>query len=110
MSDDLIAFLKARLDEDEHQASGLAGATRFVDGRPDFYGVGGPAADAYWEHFPPHRILHEVEAKRTIIREAREMLGIAFSGEAGEGLAIVALHQMASVYSDHPDYRAEWKP
>jgi ATP-dependent helicase HrpA len=43
--DALITFMRAQLDADERAAQALAGATRFIDRRPDFYGVGGPAAN-----------------------------------------------------------------
>jgi hypothetical protein len=118
---ELIEFLKARLDEDERAARGLAGATTFVGGRPDFYGCGGPAAEAYWEHFPPHRELREVEAKRRIVDDYRIAVGAVSRAtgpeldspgyramRAGRDAFRSACVSLAAVYSDHPDFQPEW--
>jgi hypothetical protein len=44
-------------------------ATRFVDGRPDFYGRGGPAAEACWDRFTPERALRRAKATRDLVAE-----------------------------------------
>lgn len=64
-----IAHLKAQVGEDRQKAHGLVVATRFVAGEPNFYGVGGPAAAAFWGHFNEHRMLRDAEAKRAILDE-----------------------------------------
>jgi hypothetical protein len=95
---DLIAFLKARLDEDEARANGLFFACRIPGKLPDFSSRGGPAAEVYWQHFTPDRMIREVEAKRAIIAEHSPYFGGSYP----------ALRHLAAIYSDHPDYRAEW--
>jgi hypothetical protein len=120
MSDDLIAFLTGRLDEDERVADGLAGATRFIGGSPDFYGQGGPAADAYWERFTPARVLREVEAKRKHLasyehvaaacRNLRSVVDEDHPLAACRDVARFAVMTDAAVYRDHPDYLQEWAP
>ena len=111
--DELIAFLKARLDEDERTAKGLAGATRMVGGRPDFYGQGGPAAEAFWAHFDAARELREVETWRRILLEYSIPPGTdaAYGGterETGFRLALsFALKTKVLSYSNHPDWREE---
>lgn len=88
---DLLAFLAARLDEDEaaHKASAI-----------------GP--------FEPRRALREVAAKRAILARCEPFAGTNLGqhlqwSQEQQGLHF-ALHQMAAVYSDHPDYDQEWRP
>lgn len=91
--DDLTAFLAARLDEDEARAR---------RGSPDAWLLGS-------------RTLREVEAKRDILRR---------HGPAGDPVSCLwcsedyrpypwpcpDVRSIAAVWSDHPDYRPEWKP
>lgn len=100
MTDDLVAFIRARLDEDEAIAKGLAMATRFVDGRPDFYGRGGPAADAHWDRFTSDRELREVEAKRRIADRHDPCDDWSY----GDSSSCPELRDLASIWSNHPDY------
>ena len=128
MSDDLIAFIKARLDEDRRTAEGLAVAARIPDRRPEFFACGGPAAEAYWDHFHPYRALLDIEAKRAILAQyedfhaeferectdpSRESMGPLRVG-SGVHAATRVLHDavkaIAATWGDHPDYRPEWKP
>jgi hypothetical protein len=104
---DLTEFLKARLDEDERTAKGLAGATRIIGGGPDFYGAGGLAAEDFWERFDPARVLREVKAKRAILGEyaGNDMDDLGYTNALG-----FAVSHLAAVYSDHPDYQQEWRP
>jgi hypothetical protein len=99
MADDLIAFLAARLDEDERAAR--------------------------TENLPP-RALSEVKAKRAILPEHQitdrvispgyQRRGDPFGCEnchdwdgATEGRGYCGtLLALAAVYADHPDYRQEW--
>lgn len=63
-------------------------------------------------------MLREVAAKRTILeRYERGSAGELPEWKAGRelieaGLAILlgVLRDLGAVYSDHPDYRAEWAP
>jgi hypothetical protein len=123
--DDLIAFLNARLDEDERTAEALMTATRMAGRMPDFTGCGGPCAEDYWKRFSEGRMLREVAAKRAVIREVLDYesrLDAEYGcGHSAEAIAnskcrltrpgiIDALVAMVAVYSDHPDYKPEWKP
>ena len=48
--------LAAVLAESKRIADGLQFACRRIDATPDFTACGGPAAEAYWEHFTPARV------------------------------------------------------
>ena len=92
MSDDLVAFLRARLEDD------LATADRLLEimkSRTDA---------AHWGV----RMLAEVNAKRALIAETIEpYLGMdtTMARVANQALRLLALP-----YADHPDYRPEWRP
>jgi hypothetical protein len=70
----------------------------------------------------PARVLREVEAGRVLLKYLTDMSGqpvmllVGESAEAvgqGDGIVLRAswlLREFAAVYSDHPDYRQEWKP
>jgi Family of unknown function (DUF6221) len=141
---DLVAFLNARLDEDEAAAKAAASVAgpdwhhdRFwpEDGSSAttmvFSAAGSPLADTlhrddeemapFIARHDPARVLREVEADRAILAalEAARQNHPAYGdwvdpaeasaqGEAG-GL-LLAAKLRAAVYSDHPDYRDEWKP
>ncbi len=98
---DLVAFLRARLDEDEAEARETADAD--AEFWSDVKGDG-----TYFDRFGPARVLREVEAKRVIIAECEPR------ARAGIGAARMAaqrtLRILATVYRGHPDYRPEWKP
>lgn len=96
MSDDLVAFWSARLDEDKDRAR---------RGSPPGWVWG-------------NRALREVAAKRRILTRyeyacRQASVNIDAEQEAWEKIA-GALERdaldLAAVYSDHPDYREEWKP
>lgn len=116
--DDLVAFLRARLDEDEARAKPLIAEDdvyRWSDVHSDvewFLAAGGPQAH---EFALAAQVLREVAAKRAILdhhkpirHEGRTMchscLGAVLSWPCP------TLQHLATVYSDHPDYRPEWKP
>ena len=133
---DLIAFLNARLDEDEAAAE-AADPGPWESTAPSLW-VDAPAAGiivqtrhfedaAHIARHDPARVLREVEAKRAIMAE--HYPGTTWAGDAPEGLEICAgeegdgdtwqmairwpcpqIRQLAAVYSDHPDYRQEWQP
>ena len=86
MTDDLVAFLRARLDDDQ----------------------------GYAVAFGKKQLLRDVEAKRRIIaiyEEAVPQYQAHRDWPAGEldGLR-TAIACLATAYADHPDYREEWKP
>jgi hypothetical protein len=116
--DELIAFLTARLDEDE--AALAADATddggRFLDADDQTV--------RFVERFADEdRVLREVAAKRAIVdnyrRTATACLNVTGPELDTPGYAEMrgardafraACTSLAVVYIDHPDYRREWRP
>jgi len=97
---DLVDFLRARLDEDEKDASHNAGlhaewAYESGDGEGYLPTFSGPTAD---------RVLAEVEPKRRIIEWAIEYMEGDYAPWNETCLQLLALP-----YADHPDYRDEWR-
>lgn len=103
-SDALVAFLNARRDEDEAMVA-----------EPHIW----PTT------FRPERVLREVEADRKLIdlygrsKSYRDRVFArpeprSVSDEMRAVTQMLAVEQVlrlrAAVYSDHPDYRQEWKP
>jgi Family of unknown function (DUF6221) len=107
---DLVAFLRARLDEDE----AVALAIHDVSCDVLLYEEGMPDCNCGY----PARVLREVEAKRAImdayeavLAECATMLGDRRPRTYGEhdGLLLAAKH-LAAVFEDHPGYDEAWKP
>ena len=108
--DDLAAFLRARLDEDEAAARAAADGPWTSSGPY----VDAPGAGiimqarhtedaAHAARHDPARVLREVEAKRAILAQ--------WQAQPPDSPVLTnALYQLAAVYSDHPGYRPEWKP
>lgn len=97
-SDDLVAFLRARLNEHRNAAKEIR---THVD-----------AADMAHTADYTNRIIREVYAKRALVDLLHRSLpgecdceAYGHHGEAEQGLRLLAL-----LYADHPDYRQEWKP
>jgi hypothetical protein len=86
----LTEFLLARIAEDEAVARATIDELAFL-GPPRTRG----------------RAIADCEAKKRIVeRFARH----SQSGTSRECRRCDTLRDLASVYADHPDYRAEWKP
>jgi hypothetical protein len=135
---DIAEFVKARLDEDEATAKAalesewFAHVTEFASA--NHYDTFGDLAVDYWQWFPgeadgvhvarhdPARVPREVEAKRAHLSQWMDARAqVVECGRAGddagrsrwEAVALALTHVVvsdAAVWSDHPDYRAEWKP
>jgi hypothetical protein len=94
---DIVEFLRARLEEDVRSAEATRKAGDMLEGmtgvRPEMPG------------YDFERMLREAEAKRRIM-ELAEIDDIGTYGSNGGAI----LQWLAAVYSDHPDYRQEWKP
>ncbi len=123
---DLVAFLLARLDEDEAVARLAAreggtwkqddptrrpGAISSLDG-PVVYDEGAPDENQapHIARHDPARVLREVAAKRAIIAACEEAIrnqGI-FGEDGGQPLAEKVLPALAAVYGDHPGYDPQW--
>jgi len=113
----LTEFLLARIAEDEAVArEGDPWATGDVyDDRVARWNAQPHAKECGWKMGEgissecacgyPSRVLAECEAKRRIVDLAKREA--YFSGGLS-GIGASLLLALASVYSDHPDYRAEW--
>ena len=117
--EDLAAFLKARLDEDEQDARSLLAVAQHMTGRTR-------NDDPAWVSVQMMcvRALRDVEAKRELITFAFENAA-QIDGEWGDGheageiaaglctdhgakAALRALRPLVNVYSNHHGYREEW--
>ena len=139
MNDDLVEFLRARLDEDEAAAKAAAefpgrhwdfsngGEGRERDGilwDDDHANVIGWLDDhlacaAHAARHDPRRTLREVEAKRRIMgrhhaNEDGMCEGCPTSEITMEPQIEIGecpeLRDLAAVYTEHPDYQPGWKP
>ena len=57
----------------------------------------------------PARVLREVESKRAILAQLSEVDVVMTHDVGGHNAIGRAVRHLAAVYSDHPDYRQEWK-
>jgi len=109
---DLIAFIRARLAEDEQIALGASPGPWHPDEEHDEvlavddvtvaegFALSGRQLRATVEHIARHdpaRVLREIEGKRRLLNGLVPLM-------AGPAL----LRPLALVYADHPDYRPEW--
>lgn len=123
MTSDLIAFLTARLDEDEAMALEIQQRDWRIGNAVD------PTQPCHIHTFPraelvadglnwlvaehitrhhPARVLDDVDAKRKAIEACTYFL---HDSEAGpDPCAATVLAALALPYADHPDYRDEWRP
>jgi Family of unknown function (DUF6221) len=126
MTNDLVAFILARLDEDERIARAAGAyypswaydretftvanaespiAARKADGRS-------PINDVDGEHIARHdpaRVLRDVEGKRRLVDTVTAERPVN-SRPVDAALALTVLRLTALAWSDHPGYRAEWAP
>ncbi|MEO3787724.1 DUF6221 family protein [Actinocorallia sp. B10E7] len=128
--EDLVAFLRARLDRDEAVARACmsaswkvtAGGRVRVDSWPETAGdapghperqgfVASAENEAYAEHIvrhDPRRVLRRVEAQRKAVALYEKEQWARQRGVPGSGVLETVLRDLASQYSDHPAYRPEW--
>lgn len=100
--DELIEFLTARLDED---------AARHLGNHKCWW-----ERNPFRSHWPdedgPCRAIRDVEAKRAILamwEKSNHDVNHA-EGESRWYLMNEVVQALAAVYSDHADYRDEWRP
>ena len=120
MSDDLVAFLRARLDEQEHGVRELqrrAQEHRRAAQKPAVLGTYVPG----WYDWPEvdqmcATVLAQVAAHRRIVdlyagHANYDTEDWPYEGATGRihGLG-EAVRLLAAIGSDHPDYRPEWSP
>ncbi|MET9465815.1 DUF6221 family protein [Streptomyces sp. NPDC006544] len=127
--DDLVQFLRARLDEDELIARDASVGAWTKAEAPSIFVMSANGLVAETSAFTdarhiarhdPARVLAEVDAKRQILDvHASEDTGDPFDGcrtcswrDYMDVLHVrwpcPTLRLMLTPYSDHPDYRAEW--
>ena len=119
---DLVAFLNARLDEDEATAKASVMPEWMISESGEFGYIvaavgtettGESIADAWQEDVAVHiarhdpaRVLREVEAKRAMLAELTRW---PFDYRPGCNDPIrLFVHLLAAPYSDHPVWRAQW--
>lgn len=123
--DDLVAWLRAQLDEDERVAkTATSGGPWRVDGmsvrgqtRMNLTDVlvvrhtWPQEADHIVRH-DPARVLREVEAKRRIIDQYTTDINSDHweARLAADDFGEAALRLLALPYADRPGYQEEWKP
>ena len=128
---DIVAFLKARLDEDEHAAQlvrqpyrlYVSAEGRLSEPRMDEdgnYVQWAEGEDRMPNHitnwglvFDPARVLREVEAKRRTVGRYERLAAEMYTSAMDEDRAwtlLPALIDLASVYDGHPDYDESWRP
>jgi hypothetical protein len=136
----ITEFLLARFDEDEKLANdagagawqtadnGLGQQLRIVGDNFEIYDEAGHN-EAQAEHIARHnpaRILREVEAKRAILAEHRQVSGFEGTGDFATGCETChgdptsgetegrglcgTIHALAAAYTDHADYDASLRP
>jgi hypothetical protein len=104
---DLVAFLTARLDEDEAAAAAaLESAGLREPFQVDHWDEMSRDDARHFARWDPARVLREVDAKRRI-------LALQDPAECEPGpyywlAANAALRALAAVYADHPDYDPKW--
>lgn len=119
---DLVAFLRARLDEDEAAAKKDQDAPEGALRYSDIDEWGSPLA---WL-MTSDRALREVEAKRVILAAHEHRTEYPDDPQRGFGCDTChfdrelgfppgidwcqTLRALADVYSDHPDYDGAWRP
>jgi hypothetical protein len=124
--EDLVTFLKARLDRDEAVARAAmgaswkvtAGGTIRVDTSAEDAArqerralVATAENEAYAEHIArlsPSRVLRQVTAQRRLIALYEKERWTRQRGVPAGGVLEEVLRGLAAQYSDHPAYRPEW--
>ncbi len=132
MTDDLVKFLRERLDEEAARAKlAFSGQMDPESGwgayRPEWQqhttitphvGIIHEAVQAdHVVRWNPARILAEVDAKRCMLKLHERLPDGAFcvtcdapSGVPGEPHGCPTLRLLALPYADHSDYREDWRP
>ena len=102
--DALVAFLLARLDEDEAAARTVLLDREFLP----FESVM-QTADHGARH-GPLRVLRDVAAKRAVVEKYRDGLQAQPDGFHGGQLDVAEalIAALASVFAEHPDFNPEW--
>lgn len=122
---ELIAFLRARLHEDERGALAASSVSWPLNAEED-EGVGGitvaassgdqsRAIVAHLARYAPARVLQEIEAKRRILDELAGFVAEAEflpvdEGNTTKAMAVGVVRLLALPYADHEAYLDKWRP
>lgn len=108
---ELADFLLARIDEEsalaataDQAAQTLSPITDDLRAGPEDHRV------AHMFRWSPARVLVECEARRRIVEDYLSQLNSHQSGWDARSPRDYPLRALALPYSDHPDYRDEWRP
>jgi hypothetical protein len=110
--DDLVQWLRDRLDEDE-QATRAAALTEGLTGslvdflKHESMQVDVAPSEAHYARHTPARVLREIDAKRKRLAALAEAIA---AGHDSSDLASELLPLEALPYVDRPGYREEWRP
>lgn len=107
----LAEFLLARVGEDEEMARA---ALPHFPGEVEIVANVWEDACAHIARHDPARVLAECEAKRRIVEEYEGAIAAQrgrtdASAIVGAFALLSAIRALASVYSDHPTFRDEWR-
>ena len=115
--DELVDFIRARLDEDQQAAEEAQKKTTTTRRRVGGEWVEDTVQPPEWRRsvWPPARVLREIDAKRRVVDLMEGMLAAARGDSevdhyGGLGAAEDTLELLALPYADRPDYREEWRP
>jgi hypothetical protein len=124
--DELVQFLRARLDEDEQTARRAGGA--WADGPAANWVTAASSGDAsepahrvalvvadgeraHIVRHDPARVLRDIEAKRDLLRVAERAHDYHETFTSGFASALEGVLRLFAVaYAEHPDYRTERRP
>jgi hypothetical protein len=108
---ELADFLLARIDEDnalaysaDQDAQTLAPITDDLSAEPGDHRI------LHMFRWSPARVLADCEAKRRIVEDYLSQLNSHRSGWDARTPRDLPLRALALPYSDHADYRDEWRP
>lgn len=118
MSDDLVTWLRAQLDEDATAERRTSGGTWDYDPTDGWItnedshvlavSDGAPGDIDHVTRYSPAAVRADIAAKRALLEETiRPYLGADTT--AGR-VALVALRLLTSAYAHRPGYREEWRP
>lgn len=123
MTDALVAFLKARFDDDDQVARACAGDGTWTAEDLEVYAPDlSDDVRAHAARQDPARTLREVEAKRRVVARhtphsmggcrtcERPHWGVPVCDHCERAAPCPDLRDLAAVYADHPDYQEGWRP
>ena len=114
--DDLVQFLRARLDDDAATARAADPGLNYLIGAVEYAYDKVELDQRHALRHSPARVLAEVDAKRQILVEHQPWRPRWCStcdlpgDQQGRKHGCTTVRLLALSYADHPDYRDEWRP